>query len=149
MAERILQAQRFKNRVAGMKLAAAQDRAALGFFLQGQKGVQRIADAGKGQGIVDGVNDPRRGGPAVEKGHLMGFQQRGRMASGTAFFLHQAGFLIAEQIMVALRGSSTIYPPSSTTGPLWPLRSRRMVISDTPSRAAASFRCSLSLRLSA
>jgi hypothetical protein len=79
----------------------------------------------------------------------MGLQQRGRMASGAALFLDQPGFLIAEQVMVALRGSSTMYPPSSTTGPLWPLRSRRMVISDTPSREAASFRCSLSLRLSA
>ena len=29
----------------------------------------------------------------------MGLQQRGRMASGTAFFLDQPGFLIAEQIM--------------------------------------------------
>ena len=39
-------------------------------------------------------------------------------------------------------------PPSSTTGPLWPLRSRRMVISDTPGRDAASFGCSLWLRVS-
>ena len=29
----------------------------------------------------------------------MGLQQRGRMASGTAFFLDQPGFLIAEQVM--------------------------------------------------
>ena len=99
MAEGILKAQRHKNRVAGMKLPTAQDRAALGFFLQGQKGVQGVADAGEGQGIVNGVNNPRRGGPAVEEGHLMGLQQRGRMASGTAFFLDQPGFLIAEQVM--------------------------------------------------
>ena len=63
-----------------------------GVFLQGQKGVQGAADAGEGQGIVNGVNNPRRGGPAVEEGHLMGLQQRGRMASGTAFFLDQPGF---------------------------------------------------------
>ena len=67
-------------------------------------------------------------------------------ASFAGFYL---GSLALGVTLVSLRGSSTMYPPSSTTGPLWPLRSRRMVISDTPSREAASFRCSLSLRLSA
>ncbi|EKK64123.1 hypothetical protein EC100833_1248, partial [Escherichia coli 10.0833] len=35
---------------------------------------------------------------------------------------------------------------SKTTGALWLFRSRRIVISETPSRAAASLRCNLSLR---
>ena len=55
--------------------------------------------AGNAGRVVNGVDDPRGGGSAVEEGHLMGLQQRGRMASGTAFFLDQPGFLIAEQIM--------------------------------------------------
>lgn len=58
MAERILQAEWFKNGIAGMELAAAENGPTLGFFLQRQKGVQRIADAGKGQGVIDRVNDP-------------------------------------------------------------------------------------------
>ncbi len=91
MAEGILKAQRHKNRVAGMKFSTTQDRAALGLFLQGQKGVQGVADAGEGQGIVNGVDDPRGGGPAVEEGHLMGLQQRSRMAGGAAFLLDQPG----------------------------------------------------------
>ena len=95
MAEGILKAQRHKNRVAGVKFPTAQDRATLRFLLQGQEGIQGVTDAGEGQGIIDGVNDPRRGGPAVEESHLMGLQQRGRMASGAALFLDQPGFLIA------------------------------------------------------
>ena len=95
MAEGILKAQRHKNRVAGVKFPTAQDRPALWFLLQGQEGIQGVTDAGEGQGIIDGVNDPRRGGPAVEESHLMGLQQRGRMASGAALFLDQPGFLIA------------------------------------------------------
>lgn len=67
MAERILQTERFKNGIAGMELAAAENGPTLGFFLQRQKGVQRIADAGKGQGVIDRVNDPGRGCPTVEK----------------------------------------------------------------------------------
>ena len=82
-----------------MELAAAQNRAALGFFLQGKKGIERIADPGKGQGAIDGVDDPRRGGPAVKKGHLVGLKQLSRMAGCAAFFIHKACFLIAQQIV--------------------------------------------------
>ena len=37
--------------------------------------------------------------PAVLIAGMMGFKQRGSVTGGTAFFLHQAGFLVAEQVM--------------------------------------------------
>lgn len=99
MVEGIFKVQWYKNCVVGMKFFIVQDCVVLGFFLQGQKGVQGVVDVGEGQGIVNGVNNLWCGGFVVEEGYLMGFQQCGCMVSGMVFFFDQLGFLIVEQIM--------------------------------------------------
>ena len=53
IVQRFLEVERFKNRVTGMEFATTQNDAALRFFLQHQKRIQRVADCGEGQFIVD------------------------------------------------------------------------------------------------
>jgi hypothetical protein len=75
IAERVLQVERLKDGVAGVKLAAAEDHPALGFLLQRQKGVQGVAHGGKRDAAVDGFDNPRRGGSAVKKQRLVRLYQ--------------------------------------------------------------------------
>jgi hypothetical protein len=79
-----------------MEFATTQNDAALRFFLQHQKRIQRVADCGEGQFIVDRFNDPRRGSTAIEKDGLMRLHETRRQLGGATFFINQTGFLIAD-----------------------------------------------------